>query len=427
MRHSAPQQFWVGIEHEFLCHDEHGRRVDFRTVIGGTEVGAPNLVPTDPNARWLYTGTILTADKKEAELATPPAPLEPGFAGRVDGWARHERAELAAQLPSLRLTGDSTHINVTLPDDVDPDEIADLFASRFAAGQMLLMDRRASPGLLIRPRPHRLEIGGEYAVGSALRAALAYASGATMACVAAVRNRDTSDLPPALLVRVERNLMRYGWYVARTAFGGDLYRDGREAWLATADGGLIRAQDSMANSWRAARPQLDALVGPGDLTDADRLVNGQAALPIERDEADLEHDLAPPMKPDVPFGAAVAPDPRPSIELAPVLLTWELVVFLVANGGRRRSAFASIPGRMLGGFLSALGSGDLDQPIGDWLDSRHPLRRLLTHQDAKAPGLFDELGLRVSLLAPERDYWGQPMRLTLLRPLPRSFARRLAA
>ncbi len=73
--HAACGRPWVGIEHEFLCHDATGKRVDFRTVIASLGLPADHLVPTDPRARWLPTGTLLTADKMEAELATPPADL----------------------------------------------------------------------------------------------------------------------------------------------------------------------------------------------------------------------------------------------------------------------------------------------------------------------------------------------------------------
>ena len=416
----------LGLEHEFLCHDLSGRRVDFRTVIDGLDLGSKNLVPTDRRARWLSTGSLVTADKLEAEIATPPTELAAGFARTLDSWAAFEGARLSERVPALRLTGDSTHINVSLPDDVDPDDVADLFASRFAVGQMLLMDRRNSPGLLVRPRPHRLEIGGEYVVGAALRAALAYAAGATLACVQAVRTGIHDGLPPALLVRVERNVIRYGWYVARTAFGGDLYRHGREAWLAVVDGGLITAQDSMVGAWGVARNLVAAATGPADLADADSMVAGAIDLPIEAADKQ-EQQPATPVAPKSVYGDLLAPRTRPDYDMAPVMLTWELAVFLVADVGRRRSAFAAVPGPALAGFARALESGALDGVIVEYLRGRHPRRRLLGHEQTRTPGLFDELGLRISLLAPERDFWGRPMHLRLRRPLPRSFGRQVAA
>ena len=373
------------------------------------------------------TGTLLTSDKMEAELATPPADLGHGFNHTLDAWAAWERAQLSVRVPQLRLNGDSTHINVSLPADVDPDDVADMFVSRFACGQMLFMDRRQSPGLLVRPRPGRLEIGGEYAVGSALRAAVAYAAGATLACVAALGSEKRATLPPALLVRVERNVLRYGWYVARTAFGTDLYRDCRAAWLATVDGGLISANDSMIQAWAVARHQLEPFTVADDLRDADALAAAEIPLPIERPDAALEHDVATPEAARSSFGMATVLQPRAVFEIAPVLLTWELAVFIVATPDHRRTAFAAVPGRLLRGFVSALESGDLDETIVSYLRSRHRSARLLSHEQAAEPGLFDELGLRVALLRPERDYVGGTMSLTLRRRLPRSFGRQVRA
>ncbi len=300
-----------------------------------------------------------------------------------------------------------------------------MFVSRFACGQMLLMDRRHSPGLLVRPRPGRLEIGGEYAVGSALRAALAYAPAPRSPASPLVRAGTTSGLPPAVLVRVERNILRYGWYVARTAFGRDLYRDGRAAWLATVDGDLITANDSMSQAWAVARRHLEPFTEPDDLRDADALVAEEIPLPIERQDTELDHDVAMPAAPRSPFGRATNLQPRATFDIAPVMLTWELAVFLIARADRRRSAFAAVPGRHLETFERALESGVLDGSIVEYLSTRPSGRKLLSHEQALVPGLFDELGLRVALLAPERDYVGRIMRLRLRRRLPRSFGRQV--
>lgn len=409
---------WVGLEHEFLCHDLGGTRVDFRTVIGTLGLVPSNLVPSDPRAHWLQSGSVLTADKLEAEIATPPLELGPDFANQLDGWASWERASLACRVESLRFTGDSTHINVTLPGDLDPDAVADMFAGRFAVGQMLLMDRRTSPGLLVRPRPYRLEIGGEYAVGSALRAAAAYAAGATIACVNAVRWGATSALPPTLEVRLERNITRYGWYVARTAFGGDLYADGRSSVMKTAAGAVITAQQSMVAAWGAARQYLAPLVAQDDLMDADAMVAGAVALPIERVDEELEHAVAKPIEPRSVFGATLDPRTRPGYEVAPVMLTWELAIFLVADDVRSRAAFAAVPARVLATFVAALDAGELDEPILAYLRNGSSGRRLTKFRQTARPALYDELGLRAALLAPERDLWGNPLKLRALGRMP---------
>jgi hypothetical protein len=150
-------------------------------------------------------------------------------------------------------------------------------------------------------------------------------------------------------------------------------------------------------------------------------------LPIERSADDIEHGLAQPVEPHSPFGNALALPSRGGIGLAPVMLTWELAIFLVIDAARNRSAFAAVPGHHLGGFIWAHESGALDEILETYLAGRPSSRRLLRPEQGREPGLFDELGLRVSLLALERDYWGRPMQLTLTRRLPRGFHGRLAA
>ena len=412
------QRTQVGLEHEFLGHDPAGKRVDFRTVIGTLNLGPSNLVPSDPRAHWLQSGSVLTADKMEAEIATPPLNLGPGFTKVLDGWASWERTSLGRRVGSLSLTGNSTHINVTLPGDVDPDAVADMFASRFAVGQMLLMDRRTSPGLLVRPRPHRLEIGGEYAVGSALRAAAAYAAGATLACVNAVRSGETGGLPPAVEVRLERNVIRYGWYVARTAFGGDLYVEGRSTKMQASTGIAITAQESLAAGWRTAKGNLAQFVAADDLTDGDAMVNGTLPLPIERSDDDLEHGAASPIEPCSVFGRVLAPRSRPEYEIAPVMLTWELAVFVIAGGSHGRGAFAAVPAGALTSFVTALDAGELDEAVLAYLRNGMSGRRLSKLQQTASPALYDELGLRAALLAPERDHWGNSLTLRALGRMP---------
>ena len=122
-------------------------------------------------------------------------------------------------------------------------------------------------------------------------------------------------------------------------------------------------------------------------------------------------DVAAPVQPASPFGAVLAPVARPDLDLAPVLLTWELAVFIVTRPDRRRSAFATVPGPVLDGFVRALEHGDLDASLGAYLGTRPTSRRLLSDGQAKVPGLYDRLGIRAALLRPERDYWGNVLRL----------------
>jgi hypothetical protein len=418
-------QTWLGLEHEFLVHRPDGRQVDFRDVVHGLGLGRPHLVANYWHAYRMATGSIVAADGTEAEIATPPTALAPGAPALIDAWAAWERASLGDRVAPQTLCGDSTHVNVQLPDDVNPVTVANLFATRFSAGLMLLMDRPASPGLLVRPRPRRLELGGEYAVGSALRAAIVYAAGATLACVAAVRRGDVSGLPPAMRVSLERNVLRFGWYVARTAFGrDDLYVSGRAARLRSIAGAHLSGGEALRSGWEVARAWAGPLVAPADLADADGLVGGSLALPIEREAAQLEHGAAEPIEPSSAFGAALVTRTRDGFDVAPVMLNWEVGVFLVVRPDRRRSAFLAVRGVDLARLMDALDDGRLDDPIRHYLSTAPSGRRRLDREGLHHVGLFDALGLRASLLSPERDTTGALVELGPSRPSGRPGAAR---
>ena len=73
------------------------------------------------------------------------------------------------------------------------DRVCRLYAETFAADLMLLMNRIDSPGLLVRPRPGRTELCGEYIEDEPLAAAAAFVAGSTRACAAAVRRNSASS------------------------------------------------------------------------------------------------------------------------------------------------------------------------------------------------------------------------------------------
>src|SRR5439155_21831708 len=128
------------------------------------------------------------------------------------------------------LTGASTHLSVEV-DAKRNDALSRLYTQTFAPALMLLLDRAYSPGLLVRPRPGRTELCGEFAAGDALRAAAAFAAGSVRVLDRFLRERGRAALPTRLQGRIEPARQRFGWYVDRTAFGPDLYRVGRDALL----------------------------------------------------------------------------------------------------------------------------------------------------------------------------------------------------
>ena len=144
----------VGLEHEYRVLDG-STQVDFRPLIGRLRLGRPNLDPGDPNAYRLRSGSMITCDGAEAEIALPPTPRNRGFAAGMTARAAGEEAALAQLLPRrYRLEGCSTHISVAVADS-QTREVAALYARTFAPAMMLMLDGPDSPGLLVRPRPGR--------------------------------------------------------------------------------------------------------------------------------------------------------------------------------------------------------------------------------------------------------------------------------
>ena len=400
----------LGLEHEFqvLPGDEP---LDFRTIIHNLRLGQRNLDPADPNAYRLPSGAAVTCDGAEAEIALPPTAIRPGFAFEVAQRAQVERAALLRRLPEgMRLQGCSTHLSVSMPDALTQ-AVCRLYATTFAPALMLLMDRRGSPGLLIRPRPGRVELGAEFVDGEHLVGAAVFAVGSVLACrdslaVGGPRHAGVPELAVLIAPAVER----FGWYVDRTAFGGDLYLQGRSAQLLTTGGERLSAQTHMERCWEVARAAVEGLAAPEELALVRDMVAGARPLPTEQPIGDREalDPAAAPLAPS-PYGSALAARQRPLFEIAPVMVTWDLTVFVVQDRMRGRRGFAAVPGPQLGPFLSELDLGGLDRVIGGYLGHRPRGRRLHNRSQTLVPGLFDELGPRLALQPLEFNRDGIPV------------------
>lgn len=266
-----------GVEHEFQVNDAAGP-VDFRRLIHTLPISGRRLDPSDPNAYRCHWGGALTADGREAEIATPPILLRPGFAEEVVRSTVRGRRCLEAALPAgHHLTGYSTHINVSMPDRRSI-QVAQSCATRYAAAIMLLLDGPDSPGLLIRPRPDRLEIGGEYSEGELLRASVLLVAGVALSCC---RTSVLGRRPPPVEVDIVPAVERFGLFVDRRAFGGgDLYERGRDCRLQSR-GGSRTAQRQLEDCWRAARTRVRPYATDEDLELVDELVAGLRPLPVD--------------------------------------------------------------------------------------------------------------------------------------------------
>jgi hypothetical protein len=263
------------VEHEYVVRGPGGV-LDFRTLVDTLDLGV-RADPTDPHAHRGSWGGVVTADGAEAEVATPPVTIGPGATGAVAALARSGRTALEERLGTgIRLEGYSTHVNVSAPRRGDR-ALALRFAHVFAPSLMLLLDRTDSPGLLVRPRPGRLELGGEFADDADLAVALTFAVGGVLASLR-MRRREEEAL--AVELRLERAVERFGWFVSRHAPGHDLYARGRDTLLTPAAGGPRRAAgEHLALTWAAARLALVGVVDAAELAAVDAVVGDDRRLP----------------------------------------------------------------------------------------------------------------------------------------------------
>lgn len=390
----------IGLEHEYVVRDPNGV-VDFRTIVRDIPLGGRRLDPGDVNAQRCAWGGVVTADGAEAEVALSPIRTKPGFVSRLQSGVIRARESLRAALPQgLDLYGYSTHLSFSMPPSLN-EAACRLFLSTFAPGVMLLADRVDSPGLLVRPRPGRLELAFEYVDGAQLRGVAAYATGAAMATAAAVERGSRQSLPPSVRAAGVTTGDRYGWGLAREAFGPDLLRDGRGALLRRSRG-VIRAQEQLEASWDIARRAIAATVSPRDLEAADALVAGRLGLPSEgvRTMTTGAASAAMTSWPRASaYGEVIRARERPGFTVTAEVATWDTTVFAVSGPWRR--AFASVPRASLPRFLRALDSGRLDQVLTDYLDAPAEGRRLGSWHDAVRPGLFDAIGPANLLVAVE--------------------------
>jgi len=384
----------LGLEHEYSLSDGE-RPVDFRDLIHSLGVPGLPLDPGDRNAYRLPSGLVLTCDDAEAEVASPPVRLQPGFTNLIEAWAATGRAELLRLLPpGIAATGYSTHLSAAMPDALNA-RVADLYARTFAPALMLLIDGPDSHGIYIRPRAGRLELCGDYVSGARLGAVAAFVAGSATACAA-------GNSPPALAARLAPAISRYGLYVSRRAVGPDLYAEGRAAVLTREDGTTITAQQHLEVAWAAARNALAAHADGSDLAVIDRMVAGTLPLGTEG-HPDGNGSTARSHSPA--DGAVIQPVNRPGFTATAVIAVWPFTVFRLA--GSRRSAFACVPRAHLPQFIRRLTSGELDAAVVAYLNSQPTGRTLASHGQTQEPGLWDDVGEPLDLLPPERDAKGE--------------------
>ncbi len=296
------------------------------------------------------------------------------------------------------LEGVSTHISVSIDHNLAP-RAAGMFSRTFAPALMLLMDAADSPGLLVRPRHRRLELGAEFVAGDQLAAAIALAVGGALVCVrAAASFLAKAALPPPVRVDVVRTVGRYGWYVARDAFGTDLYAAGRDSVLKRELVGTIRAQDCLEEAWKAARKAVENVAGALDLHAADDAVSGRSELPLESGLKSAPPDLMGAPTP-TPLGQAMTEIETSVLTLSAAAATWDYAVFRVHGA---REIYVSVPSVDVAGFLRDVRHGRYDERLRSFIEEPDRARTLATFDDACTFGLWDAIDFTPRLAAPER-------------------------
>lgn len=391
----------VGVEQEYSLTVD-GRPLDFRTIAHSLPIDGRRLDPGDANAYRLRSGSALTCDEAEAELASPPLPMREGFARNLEAWAWAARGELSAVLPvDVAVGGHSTHINVAMPPALNG-RVALLFAQTFAPALMLMADAPFGGGAYVRPRPGRLELCAEYMEGDHLRLAGIIASGGALACARALSSGRAGLLPPMLSPYLAPCTDRFGLLVSRRAFGFDLYSAPREATLPAAAGATIPAAEHLALAWESAVSALNGWASPGDVEAGRRMIAGDLPLRVEVNLPPSPPAAIPANPGDPAFGRVASPIARPGFDLTPVLATWDTTVL---RAGRRngRHVFLCLPRAALQPFFASLDAGLLDGLLARRLALRPNGSVLRRYSQALRPGFFDEIGERAKLLAPERD------------------------
>ncbi len=355
----------VGVEHELRVW-AGAVQLDFRRVLPRIAGNLRALHPGDPRARRLPSGVVLTADGREAELASPPVRWGAAAPRAVEALLALERSALAERVAGLvgvdgadRLSGFSTHVNVTVPDDRVVD-VGQRFVRHAGLATVLVAEPASSSGLLVRPRRGRLEVCGEYAEGEHLVAWLTF----TGSVVAALLADDPPPrLPPPVVVPSRE---KFGWF---------LPVEGRYADLVQGRG---PARELLAAAWSWARPW--CLRDGVDPTPVDRLVAGAPLRLQLRTPAPDACTTGVPV--DVPTHSSPETGPRQrpgGVDVETLWLTWGHVVWVFSDG--LRHVHAVVPVEDEEDFLARLDGGRYDEVVRREMDRRIGRRRLLVHAD----------------------------------------------
>ncbi len=277
-------QILLGVEQEFELF-AGGTKLDFQALFPRTIKGT-RAVPfrNCDRAVIVESGYMLATDGREAEFATAPIRSSAdGCLSLADEVSRC-REHLLRTLHALAVDdvrGYSTHLNISVPIGRES-EIAAIISTTAAPALILLMEAKQSPGLLLRPRRGRFEVGSEYIDDNKqLAAAAVFLTGVILAYLGQTSNWD--QIPRICLKRSEAANIRAGIYLPHDAYGESPYTLGREARLELESGETIKAGEVLGICTDLACRELEERVSKRSLDNLRHLVVRSGSLQIERD------------------------------------------------------------------------------------------------------------------------------------------------
>ncbi len=275
----------LGVEQEFdLLRGES--YIDFRGLFP-TIIARTRSVPfrNCDSAAIVDAGYMLACDGREAEFATTPINSARDGCLSLAREASRCRAHMLGLLAKAgvrEVRGYSTHLNVGVPIGREW-ELAAAFSTSIAPALVLLMEARQSPGLLIRPRRGRLEIGSEYIDDEGqLAAALVFLAGAVEAYL---RNELLwKQFPRVRLKKWEHANIRPGIYLPHEAYGESMHELGRAARLELESGQKVTAGEIFESCAELALRALHGRVNERAGRALRRVVRQIGSLQIEQEK-----------------------------------------------------------------------------------------------------------------------------------------------
>lgn len=331
----AARPMMVGIEQEFDLSDGE-RDLDFRGLYPHI-VAKARAFPfrNSDGAALVEAGYMLGCDGKEAEFATAPIHLEndgPVAAAREAIRCRIHMLQLLRGVGVPVIRGYSTHLSVSVPAGREP-EIAQALSFTIGPALVMLLEARSSPGLLLRPRRGRIEVGSEYVDDERqLAAAITLLAGAVHAYLS--NEERWNQLPRLKRAKWEEANIRPGIYLPRDAYGESIHDLGTHAQLELEDGGCVEAGDLLRVCGDLAIAELAGVVDEHSLRALAGVIRQPESLQIERGS---DPGIIAPKRPGRPAeeAAAVTRLTRPiGRGLSLRFVDWEGAAFQWRGGGR---------------------------------------------------------------------------------------------